>query len=210
MPKKNNFYGYLLSTGEFGVCQSWSECEALVKGKNARFKGFPTKSEATEWLKKGAQYEPKKAPKLKKGIYFDAGTGRGHGVELKVTNEKGENLLPKKLVNTKHETHKPDGKELTNNFGELLAAKFALEIALKKKERSVFGDSQLILKFWSKGYIKKEKVAEETVQLSEKVTELRKSLKKQVVKWSLLAATTTQQTSASTDNPTHYPLTTNQ
>lgn len=178
MPKKNNYYGYLLNTGEFGVCQSWAECEALVKGKNARFKGFPTKVEAAEWLKKGAPYEPKKAPKIKKGIYFDAGTGRGHGVELKVTDEKGKNLLPKSRINTNHETHKPEGPDLTNNYGELLAAKFALELALKKKEKSVFGDSQLILKFWSKGYIKKEKVAEDTVRLSEEVTELRKKFEK--------------------------------
>ena len=32
---------------------------------------------------------------MEKGIYFDAGTGRGIGVEVRITNENKENILDK-------------------------------------------------------------------------------------------------------------------
>ena len=40
----------------------------------------------------------KPRPTLEPGIYFDAGTGRGAGVEISVTDEQGKNLLHKALA----------------------------------------------------------------------------------------------------------------
>lgn len=181
MPKKNNYYAYKLSSGKSGILGSWPETERLVKGKSARYKGFVTKKEAESWLKSGAIYQTKrsaakKTTKLQKGIYFDAGTGRGKGVELKVTDEKGKNLLPKSKINTKHQTHRLNSA--TNNYGELLACKIALEIAIRKKIKKIFGDSRLVIDYWSQGHIKAKNVSEETVELSMDTANLRHKFEK--------------------------------
>ncbi len=52
---------------------------------NVRYKSFKSQSEAQNWLDNGAKYEDKNEIKanLPDGIYFDAGTGRGIGVEVR-------------------------------------------------------------------------------------------------------------------------------
>ena len=55
MAKK--FYAYLiLDTNEKGVTATWTECEKKVKGKNARFKGFPSDDLAWGWINEGVPY----------------------------------------------------------------------------------------------------------------------------------------------------------
>lgn len=177
---KNNYYAYLVpNTHTRGVTNNWTTCQSIISGvRDARYKGFKTKKEADEWLEKGADYKAKK--KLPKGIYFDAGTGRGEGVEISVTDEKGTDLLfhilAKKMIN-KHGKHLI-GRHVTNNYGELLACKYALDIALKKKIKKIFGDSNLIISYWSKGYIKNE-VAPETIELALRVSTLRRQFEQQ-------------------------------
>src|SRR5271154_780988 len=95
--KKKKYYAYFVpQTRKSGVTSDWKKCEAMVKGvTGARFKAFDNMQDAEYWISHGAVYEAKNPPKLKKGIYFDAGTGRGAGVEISVTDEKGKNLLHK-------------------------------------------------------------------------------------------------------------------
>ena len=100
------YYAYFLSPDARGVVKGWNACEPLVKGAaGARYRGFLTRDAAEQWLKDGARYDikNKRAP-LQPGIYFDAGTGRGMGVEISVTDEAGNNLLhkvmPKSKINT--------------------------------------------------------------------------------------------------------------
>lgn len=181
---KKKYYAYLLKTGESRVVDNWKDTEKKVSGVyGARYKGFESKSEAEAWLASGAHYVKKlndkskkeKPEKLQAGIYFDAGTGRGDGVEISVTDEKGESLLhtvlSKKEINKfgKHLV----GKDATNNYGELLACLYAMQAAMKSGYTKVFGDSKLVIDYWSKGFIKKDKVAEETVLLAEVVAGLR-------------------------------------
>src|SRR3989338_7927941 len=156
--KNKKFYAYFVPRAKKqGVTASWTECEKFVKGvQGARFKGFESKLEAEAWLNAGAIYETKAKHEkrvrmeLEKGIYFDAGTGRGRGVEISVTDERGKNLLHKVLPKAglnrffKHEV----GREATNNYGELLACKYAIEIAMEEGLKKVFGDSSLIVDFW--------------------------------------------------------------
>lgn len=176
MTKK--YYAYFISQEKQGICDSWNECEKIVKGKDARYRGFKTREEARAWLDTGAQYEMKEKPKkkLSTGIYFDAGTGRGEGVEISVTDSRGSDLLkdilPKKLVNV-HGKHliKDD---VTNNYGELLACKYALELALRQKTKKVFGDSKLVVDFWSKGIANHKLLPPKTTALAREVAELRK------------------------------------
>ncbi|MBU4348590.1 ribonuclease H family protein [Patescibacteria group bacterium] len=173
--KTKKYYAYILTDKQkSGVIDNWKECEKIVSGKKARFKSFKSQIEAQNWLKKGGNYEIKKAIKLEKGIYFDSGTGRGNGVEVSVTDETKKNLLnkisPKIKINKfgKHHVVKA-----TNNYGELLACKYALQIAIDQKNKNIFGDSRLVLDYWSKGFISK-KLQEKTIKLSKQVSELRK------------------------------------
>lgn len=173
MPEKK-YYAYILPDGRSDVVSTWAECEAAVRGqKGARYKSFKTKAEAEEWLSGGGLYGVKK--ELPEGIYFDAGTGRGEGVEISVTDKNGDDLLasvmPKDLINAHGKHLLPKGK--TNNYGELLACFYALQIAGSRNIRNIFGDSALVIDYWSRGFIKKE-VGPETVALAKRVALMRR------------------------------------
>lgn len=189
---KNKYYAYFFeSSSESGVLSSWAECSKKVKGTAARYKGFVLKSEAEKWIAGGAEYDKsgdgKKKKKdysnfvLKKGVYFDAGTGRGNGVEFKITDEKGKSLLSK-IVRadkiTEFDTYFL-GKKFTNNFGELSGLFFALKYCLNSSgERLILGDSKLVLDYWSHGHFKRDKLPVATVDLIEKVVVLRREFEK--------------------------------
>ena len=178
MAKKYYAY-YLVENDESGILENWKECEQLVKGQKARYKSFSTRDEAEKWLGSGAEYEikQKKKPELEKNaLYFDAGTGRGIGVEVRVTDYKGNSLLPKMLSPGKVSVHGnyvlKDGR--TNNYGELVGIYMALKYAAKKGIKVIYGDSKLVLDYWSKGIFNRDKLEEDTVDLIEKVTKMRK------------------------------------
>ncbi len=177
MPEKAKFYAYLVPDGTKGIVSGWEQCERIVKGtRGARFKGFKRRDEAEEWLNLGANYSIKLKSKNVPGIYFDAGTGRGSGVEISVTNEKGVDLLHRAL--SKKEIN-PFGKHLiknksaTNNYGELLAMRYALKVAKKEKVKTLFGDSRLVIDYWSKWRMKRKDLPEETVKLMKEVSKMR-------------------------------------
>jgi ribonuclease HI len=181
---RKKYYAYFLpgAVSNRGIVESWSECEKLVKGvSGARYRAFSSRALAEEWLNRGAPYNTYSLNRgpvkkhLPRGIYFDAGTGRGHGVEISVTDEKGTDLLykvlSKNLINKFGKYRIKSGA--TNNYGELLAMKYALELALRHKIKRVYGDSKLVINWWSKGLIRKERVSSETVKLAEEVKKLR-------------------------------------
>lgn len=181
MATKKKFYAYFLEdSGKKGIAESWDECKEIVEGKKAKYKGFESEESAIFWLDNGADYSKKQPIALEDGIYFDSGTGAGNGVEINVTNKTGQKLLYKVLdeehINEKG--HHFAKKGATNNFGELLACKYALEIALQEDAKKIFGDSRLVIDFWSKGHIKKE-LGEETIELANKVKLLRKKFEAQ-------------------------------
>lgn len=164
MKTKNKFYAYSVS-GKNGIIDNWPECQKIVSGKEgAKYKGFGTRQEAELWLKTGANYETKKfaLKEMPDGVYFDAGTGAGNGVGICVADKTGKKMIKKLL-----------GHDFTNNYGELLACKHALKIALKTGQKNVFGDSKLVVDYWSRGFIKKDNLPEETVKLSMEVKRLR-------------------------------------
>lgn len=172
---KSKYYGYfILRTGKKGITENWSECEKIIHHEaNSRFKSFKTLSEAKEWLKAGAFYSFKK--KLEQGIYFDSGTGRGLGVEISVTDENGNDFLVKR--NFKKHLDKAGHfilKDVSNNYGELLACYYALKMAIREGIKKVFGDSKLVINYWSKGFMNKDKLSLQTKKLIKSVTLLRK------------------------------------
>lgn len=181
MAKKKYYAYYLIETKEKGILENWSDCEKLVKANKARYKSFKLYEDAKAWLDMGALYNKKViSPTLKKGIYFDAGTGRGIGVEVKVTDEKGKNILekvvPKDKINKYGNYTTGDGT--TNNYGELLGCYIALKIAINEGHKNIYGDSKLVIDYWSKGKMKKKDLPEATVELGERVERLRKEYEK--------------------------------
>ena len=171
---KRKFYAYLVN-GKTGVTDNWPECQAIVAGKNgAKFKGFESEELAEAWLNAGADYKIKTFA-VEDGIYFDSGTGAGNGTEINVTDKTGKKLLHKVLEKEKlnEKGHHYADEGATNNYGELLACKYALQIAIKENILKVFGDSKLVVEYWSKGHVKYE-VGEETVNLANEVKKLRK------------------------------------
>ena len=179
MVKKIKYYAYFVPGPRLvsGVVDDWKKCEKIVSGKfGARFKGFDSRDEAEEWLARGARYDAKPAVKLEAGIYFDAGTGRGEGVEVSVTDEKGKNLLHKAISKqqlNQFGKHLVANETATNNYGELLALRYALEVAKKMKVKRIFGDSRLVIDYWSKWRMKRKELPEETVELANEVAEMR-------------------------------------
>ena len=176
---KNNYYAYRLPNGKQGIVADWKSCEELVSGVfNVRYRGFVVRNDAEVWLRAGAAYEPKARQKMYRepGIYFDAGTGRGNGVEINVTDEKGKSLLRKTLAAkqvNKFGTHRIADPAATNNYGELLAMKHALMVAKKVGARKIFGDSKLVIEYWSQWRMKRKELPEETVDLAGEVAKLR-------------------------------------
>ncbi len=157
---KQKWYAYSVN-GKKGIVDNWPECQEIVAGANgAKYKGFESKDSAEAWLNAGADYKIKNIA-VEDGIYFDAGTGSGEGVEIQLADKNGKSFLRENL-----------GRNVTNNYGELTACKKALELALKNGEKRIFGDSKLVIEYWSKGHIKYE-VGEETVNLAQEVKILR-------------------------------------
>lgn len=194
---KVKFYAYYLTEkGIRGIVNSWDECKSITSGhKGSRYKSFLSYEEANNWLLSGANYETnhelrekrqKKAEtnrvaleNLQDGIYFDSGTGRGIGVEARVTDRDGNSYLPKyfpKLVNEFNNI--PLGKEVTNNYGELIALYCALKIAVEENIFNIYGDSNLVIYYWSQGRANFQNLNEKTVKYIHIVSELSKEFKK--------------------------------
>lgn len=177
--KSTKFYAYnLFEVGKTGIVDSWEECKNITSIGKARYKSFKTREEAKEWLNLGGRYLTQEEIRrgLPDGIYFDAGTGRGIGTEVRVTDKMGTSILHKLLPKDKINAHgnylTADGS--TNNFGELLGLYCALKIAIHENVLNIYGDSNLVISFWSKGIIKKDSQKDETLELAKKVVPLRK------------------------------------
>ena len=186
--KKNKIYAYyLLDSQESGIFYTWNECQQKVKGKKARYMSFKSEKEAQKWLKSGAEYEKKEKKNEslfleldRNGIYFDAGTGRGEGVEVRLTDYDGNSLLHEILdaskINSYGNYKLSEGR--TNNFGELTGIFAALKYAKKNNIKVICGDSNLVIEFWSRGKYNSDGLEKDTIDLIKRVTSLRAEFEK--------------------------------
>ena len=186
--KKNKIYAYyLLDSQESGIFYTWNECQQKVKGKKARYMSFKSEKEAQKWLKTGAEYEKKEKKNEslfleldRNGIYFDAGTGRGEGVEVRLTDYDGNSLLYEILeaskINSYGNYKLSEGR--TNNFGELTGLFAALKYAKKNNIKVICGDSNLVIEYWSRGRYNSDGLEKDAVELIKKVTLLRTEFEK--------------------------------
>lgn len=178
--KSNNmFYAcFLEENKESLILNSWEECQDKIKGKKARYKKFKTKEEAQNWLENGALYSKKIISENnnldKEAIYFDAGTGRGIGVEVRLTDFKGNSLLhkimPKNKINQFGNYLLSQGR--TNNFGELTGLFISLKYAKKYNTKIIYGDSNLVIEYWCHGHYNEKNLDEDTIDLILKVKNL--------------------------------------
>ena len=187
MAKKQKFYAYYIpDTNENGIFDNWDDCQKKINGKKARYKSFKTILEAKEWLNSGANYEKKeKLTELysnlnQNAIYFDAGTGRGNGVEVRLTDFNKNSLLHKimdrKMINENGNYYVAENR--TNNFGELVGLYMALVYAKRYNVKNICGDSLLIIEYWSKGRYNISNLENDTIELIKKVTLMRKEFEK--------------------------------
>lgn len=172
---------YLIDEDITGITDSWEDCQEKCKNKKSRYKSFKTKKEAKLWLDSGAEYESKKENIIKladeqidkKAIYFDAGTGRGKGVEVRITDSKKNSLfemiVDKKLLN--EYGNFVLSKDKTNNYGELTGLYAALKFAIKYNINKIAGDSKLVIEYWSKG-IYNDNLDRDTINLILKVKKM--------------------------------------
>jgi ribonuclease HI len=167
--KAKKFYAFDVG-GERGIVTSWPECEAKVRGRQARYRGFATRAEAEAWLSTGALYEHKERQAAgerwalpAQAVFFDSGTGRGEGVEVNVTDREGlpvlHLVLPAESLTPRGTAFMPEGA--TNNYGELMGCLYAIRVARALGVKLVCGDSALVLDYWSKGHVSREKRAED-------------------------------------------------
>lgn len=174
------YYAYYLENENIkDIVDSWEKCQKITKGKNARYKKFNNIEEAKAWLDNGALYTPKSNDNtqmlIKDAIYFDSGTGRNGYPEVKVCDVYGYTLLPFIISEKKINAYGNYflNTDRTNNFGELSALYLALKYAIKFNVKKICGDSELVIKYWSKANFNKSKLDDETINLIYKVTKLR-------------------------------------
>jgi ribonuclease HI len=169
-PGPRKVYAYRTETSE-GVVDSWAACSGAVEGHKARYRSFPDAASARRWLADGARYEDRVALGAAAvaslpddAVYFDSGTGPGHGAEVRITDRAGASLLhlAGDLPPGSTATAAGNlilGRSRTNNYGELLACLLALRVAEHTGTKAVLGDSRLVLDYWSKDRVSAAKRA---------------------------------------------------
>ncbi|WP_024653213.1 ribonuclease H family protein [Borrelia persica] len=167
------YYACILNDkNEKFIFTSWKECKNKIIGQKNKIKSFKTKEEASKWLAEDGKVNIQH----KEGIYFDSGTGRGQGVEVRVVNEKGISIIDKvvkqSFINDYNNYYVKNFNGISNNYGELLGLYIALKIALKEDQKNIFGDSKLVIDYWSKGFYNKN-LNKNTIKLIQNVIKLR-------------------------------------
>ncbi len=153
---KKKFYAVAVGK-QVGIYDNWPKAESQVKGfPGARFKGFPTKSEAEQWLKEPqyAQKTRQRSPKIttssfkhddkRINIYTDGGAINnpgpgGYGVLVMDEGKKWEYSGGYQLT--------------TNNRMELMAAIVALrKLHIRDKPITLHSDSSYLVNGVTKGW----------------------------------------------------------
>lgn len=167
-------YAYLLLNSlEVGLVESWDECQKIVHKKPARFKKFSSIKDANVWL--SSELDNLSLTSIDDkvdSIFFDSGVGRGIGVESRVTDFYKNSLLHHSsyAINDFGNYLCPEGS--TNNYGELMGLNIALDLAVILDKKTIIGDSELVIRYWSKG-VYKEVLPETTVSLIGEVVKKR-------------------------------------
>ena len=166
---KNRIYAYSIP-GETGIVRTWDKCrDKVLQVRGASYRKFKTEAEARRWLSTATQVEPSYSEEslTREAIYFDSGTGGGEGVRVKISDSEEIPIQPI-LIPTGSSIAEDGtihlGREVTNNFGELVAFVLAVQVALARGQKKVSGDSRLVIDHWSNGN-PPEKVPAKTLEM---------------------------------------------
>ncbi len=157
---------------------NYEKLKTITKDKSNIYKVFGTIFEADKWLRNMEYYYTEEMEKLLKEdtIFFDVGTGRGIGEEVRVSDFAGNSILNKLeeyngLINEYGNYNL--GKINNTSYGELYGLYLALLIALENNIYKIAGDNQTVINQWSKGEVVETKVLPSELELIKKVIKLR-------------------------------------
>lgn len=184
-PKIKYYVVFSKKKKEKFIVNSWEKAEKIIDRGGYTCKSFPTMEEAVSFVPFDT-VQKNRLPSLnikelkvidEKGIFFDMGTGRGIGEEVRVSDFEGNSLLNKLeeytgLINQYGNYNL--GKINNTNYGELYGLYLALLIALRNNIYKIAGDSKTVINQWSKGEIILSKILPYEQELIYKVIDLRK------------------------------------
>ncbi len=160
MAKKKKFYA-VASGRKPGIYTSWPEAEAQVKGyAGAKFKGFPSRSEAEDWMDDPQWGGTRKTKQKKKNIPYEQPVTSSDRIEIYTDGGAINNPGPGGygvVILVEGEMRELSGgyRHTTNNRMELMACIKGIEALPTRREVvALFSDSQYVVNGISKGWAK--------------------------------------------------------
>lgn len=153
--------------------------EKFVQNREYITRYFDMFFDADRWIKNMKKLYVKGIESLfnENSIFFDCGTGRGIGAEVRVSDYMGNSILDKLDEYKNHLNQFGNynlGEIKDSNYGELYGLYLALLIAIEKNIKVIAGDSKTVIEEWSLGKNIKEKLNSDIKKLIPKVIDLRK------------------------------------
>lgn len=153
--------------------------DRFIENRSHILKVFQVFFEADKWTKNMKKLYTKEKESLFKNdtIFFDSGTGRGLGTEVRITDYLGNSLLHE-LEYYKDKLNQFGNYNLgnniaDNNYGELYGLYLALLLANQKNIKKISGDSSTVINDWKTGKPLSNKLNKDILDLIEKVRTLR-------------------------------------
>lgn len=179
---KEKWYAYYVNKNDNGIVHGIDGYNTIIKGRKGITwnLSFKTENEANACLerRKKQWYGDYKTVAINPWVYFDSGKKWLEDTRISVTNEQWDNFLhevvSKELLDYEGKMVLP---KKTNNYWELLALKYAIEIAMKLNIKEVYGDSKNAIDFRSKWQCSLNDT--DTKKLSEETTKLREKFESQ-------------------------------
>ena len=176
--KKEVYYAILfLDNFDSLITNDNEEKDRIILNRKYVLKSFNCELECKLWIRIMKDYHKKNYNCFFNDttIFFDSGTGRGIGTEVRVTDYLGNSLLYE-LDEYKEKINQFGNYNLgnvDNNYGELHGLYFALLLSKKRNIKRIVGDSMTVILHWNKEIKNKINLSKNTIDLIEIVRDLR-------------------------------------
>ena len=176
--KKEVYYAILfLDNFDSLITNDNEEKDRIILNRKYVLKSFNCELECKLWIRIMKDYHKKNYNCFFNDttIFFDSGTGRGIGTEVRVTDYLGNSLLYE-LDEYKEKINQFGNYNLgnvDNNYGELYGLYFALLLSKKRNIKRIVGDSMTVILHWNKEIKNKINLSKNTIDLIEIVRDLR-------------------------------------
>lgn len=152
--------------------------DRFIENRSHILKVFQVFFEADKWTKNMKKSYIKEYENFFKedSIFFDVGTGRRLGAEVRVTNHLGNPLLYE-LDEYKDKLNQFGNYNLGHiediNYGELYGLYLALLLSKKRNVKRIIGDSITVINDWKSGKVLSNKLSQKIIDLIKEVRSLR-------------------------------------